>query len=293
MTFAFYSLAEPSTVRNIALPAWLLLFGLSSWVVADDVATKKVVYKQAGDTALEMTLHFPPGWKAQDQRPAIVFFFGGGWTGGKVEQFEDQAKYLASLGMVAARADYRVKSRHNVTPDACVSDAQDAVTYLAQHAQELGIDTKKMVASGGSAGGHLAACTGLTPAMNGDEAKLPRPVAMVLFNPVVNFAGEPRLMARLNDDKELAHKLSPVAYVQKDSPPALLLYGTADKLLAQGEEYVAAAKKAGCRAELFTAEGQGHGFFNRDPWKQRTLRRADEFLGSLGLLEGPPTLEKE
>jgi len=39
--------------------------------------------------------------KKEDKRPAIVFFFGGGWTSGTVKQFEPQAEYLASRGMVA------------------------------------------------------------------------------------------------------------------------------------------------------------------------------------------------
>jgi hypothetical protein len=60
--------------------------------------------------------------------------------------------------------------------------------------------------------------------------------------------------------------------------------------LAQGEEYVARAKEVGARAELMKADGVGHGFFNRPPWRDRTLRRADEFLTSLGYLQGPPTV---
>ncbi len=260
---------------------------------AGEPATKKVVYKQAGETALEMALHLPPDWKAADQRPAILFFFGGGWNGGNVGQFEEQAQYLASRGMVAARADYRVKSRHNVTPDICVSDAQDAMRYLVGHAAELGIDSKKIVVSGGSSGGHLAACTGLSPTIGNDAIKLPRPVAMILFNPVVRFEGLPQFMERINGDEKMGRVLSPVAFLQKSSPPTLLLYGTEDRLLSQGEEYLNAAKAAGCRAEMYTAEGQGHGFFNRAPWKARTLRSADEFLISLGLLPSQPTLKAD
>src|SRR5262245_11432486 len=88
---------------------------------ASDMKTK--------EAELAVHLHFPEGWKKEDRRAAIVFFFGGGWTSGNVRQFEPQATYLAGRGMVAARADYRVKSRHGVTPDQCVEDARSAVSW--------------------------------------------------------------------------------------------------------------------------------------------------------------------
>ena len=44
-------------------------------------------------------------------------------------------------------------------------------------------------------------------------------------------------------------------------------------------------------AELHSAEGQPHGFFNKSPWQERTLYRVDEFLASLGYLQGKPTLD--
>ncbi len=80
-------------------------------------------------------------------------------------------------------------------------------------------------------------------------------------------------------------------HVTKDTPPALLLYGKQDRLLKQGEEYLARCKEAGSRADLYLAEGVGHGFFNRSPWQERTLQRVDEFLGSLGYLQGQATIK--
>src|SRR5581483_2338314 len=119
-------------MRTCGLLACLVL--ASSGARADE--PKTFVYKKAKEANLEMVVHYPPGWKATDRRPAIVFFFGGGWTNGKVTQFEPQATYLAGRGMVTARADYRVKSRHNVTPDQCVEDAKSAVRWLRQNADK-------------------------------------------------------------------------------------------------------------------------------------------------------------
>ena len=58
------------------------------------------IYKSTPQAELKMHVHFPPDWKPSDKRPAIVFFFGGGWNSGSVKQFESQANYLASRGMV-------------------------------------------------------------------------------------------------------------------------------------------------------------------------------------------------
>src|ERR1017187_2851235 len=76
----------------------------ASWLQAADSTIKTFTYKKTKQADLELVVHYPPGWKDTDKRPGIVFFFGGGWTGGKIEQFEPQASHLANRGMVAARA---------------------------------------------------------------------------------------------------------------------------------------------------------------------------------------------
>lgn len=257
---------------------------------------KSFVYKQTPQADLKLFVHYPPGWQATDARPGIVFFFGGGWTGGRVEQFEPQAEYLASRGMVAARADYRVKSRHQVLPQDCVLDARAALAWFREHAGELGVDPQKIVASGGSAGGHLAACTALGPKLAGEPAgdqAAYRPNALVLFNPALRFDGVPRLMERIAGDEAVGRAISPTLHLEKASPPTLILFGTADPLLAQGEELVERAKPLGVRVEMFAAADQRHGFFNRPPWRDRALVAVDKFLESLGYLQGKPTIKGE
>ena len=257
--------------------------------LADD--TKTFTYAKTKEADLRLVVHYPPDWKATDKRPAIVFFFGGGWENGTIEAFRPQAEYLAGRGMVAARADYRVKSRHGVTPKECVDDARSAVRWFRENAGRLGVDPDRIVAAGGSAGGHIAACTTLMPAPDSKD-EVPKTSskanALVLFNPVLRFG--PEMAKRVNNDEAVARAISPVLYLAKDSPPVLLFYGTDDRLLRQGGEFVRRSKDLGHRAELFTADEQGHGFFNRPPWRERTLRRADEFLVSLGYLKGEPTI---
>jgi acetyl esterase/lipase len=254
---------------------------------------KTFTYKTVGDRKLNIHIHYPPGWKAGDSHPGIIFFFGGGWTGGRIEQFLPQAEYLASRGMVAARADYRVKSRDGVTPNKCVEDARSAVRWMRQNADRLGIDPKKLITSGGSAGGHLAACMMIPRSVEAESDDLSIstiPQAMVLFNPVLSFENE-RMLERLNGDKQLAGKISPTRYLDKNSPPAIILFGTNDRLKIFGDEYWKKAHAIGIRADEFLAEGQGHGFFNRSPWTERTLLAVDKFLTSLGFLKGEPTIE--
>jgi len=255
---------------------------------------KTFTYKKTKQAELALHVHFPPDWKKEDKRPVIVFFFGGGWTGGTVAQFEPQASYLASRGMVAARADYRVKSRHNVTPADCVEDAKSAVRWLRQNATLLGIDPERVVAAGGSAGGHIAAAT-ICPGLDavGEDSKVSsRPNALVLFNPVLRFDGVSELMQRIGNDEKLGKQLSPTLHLTKDMPPTVLFYGSEDRLLKQGEELVEKAKAVGQKVEMLVAKGEAHGFFNKAPWRGRTLLRADEFLGKLGYLSGKPTLKE-
>ena len=152
-----------------------------------------------------------------------------------------QAKHLASRGMVAARADYRVKSRHGVTPKECVEDAKSAVRWMRQNAAKLGIDPDRIVAAGGSAGGHIAACTALTPGLDaeGEDAKVSsKPNALVLFNPVLRFSGIPELMERIGNDEALGKAISPTLHLTKDSPPTLIFFGTADRLAPMGDEFM-------------------------------------------------------
>jgi acetyl esterase/lipase len=252
-----------------------------------------MTYKTVGGRELQIHVHYPPGWKASDTRPAIIFFFGGGWNSGTVGQFLVQAEYLASRGLVAARADYRVRSRDGVTPDKCVEDARSAVRWMRRNSKRLGINPKRLIASGGSAGGHLAACTMITKSVeaDGDDLSVSTvPQAMVLFNPVLSFEHE-QMLTRLGDNKHLARKISPTSHLDKKSPPALILFGTEDRLKVFGDDYWKKAEEIGVRAEKYIAKGQGHGFFNRSPWKERTLVAADKFLVSLGFLKGEPTVK--
>jgi len=256
-----------------------------------------VVYKRVGEAELTMHVFRPRGWRADDRRPAIVFFFGGGWKGGSPEQFYPHCRYLASRGMVAMAAEYRVESSHGTTPFECVKDGKSAVRWVKLHASELGVDPGRILAGGGSAGGHVAAATGTVKGLDeeGEDTSVSaRPEALVLFNPVYDNGpggyGHERV-------KERWREISPMHNIDGDTPPAIVFFGSEDKHVSAGtaEKYKALMEKAGVRSDLHVYGGQRHGFFNYGDGKNRyyhlTVMEADRFLASLGYLEGEPTLE--
>ena len=256
------------------------------------------VYKNAGGTDLKIYIFNPPGHSATQRRPAIVFFFGGGWSSGSPAQFENQCRYLASLGMVAMTADYRVKNRQGVAAVECVRDAKSAIRWVRQNAGRLGVDPNHIAAGGGSAGGHLAAAAGVIDGLDepGENLKISsRPNALVLFNPALVLApvaGESN--AKFPDLRERAGvdpvQISPWHHVRKGAPPTIIFHGKADTTVpyATAEMFASKMKDAGNRCELVGFEGAAHGFFNfgrqGSQGYRETLRRAAEFLQSLGYL---------
>ena len=260
-------------------------------------------YKAVGDTKLNLYVYNPPGHKPSDKRAAIVFFFGGGWTNGSPQQFEEHCKHLASRGMVAMTADYRVGSRHQVKAVSCVADAKSAIRFVRKEAARLGVDPNRIVAGGGSAGGHIAACTGVIRGFDesSEDASISSvPNAMALFNPAVVLAAAPGLN---NDNQERVaslkermgvdpQALSPYHQVKQGAPPAIVFHGKADTTVpyATAELFAKAMTDAGNKCTLVGYEGQAHGFFNYgragNEYYEKTVKALDEFLAGLGYIDG-------
>jgi len=261
-----------------------------------NVVKQEIVYKTVGGVELKLHVFRPKDQAADERLPAIVFFFGGGWTGGTPGQFFPQSDYLASRGMIAISAEYRTKSNGGVTPFECVNDAKSAVRYVRTHADRLGIDARKIAAGGGSAGGHLAAATGTLKGLEPegeDLAVSSRPHAMVLFNPVYDNGPSGYGYSRV---KDRYREISPLHNIDADTPPAIVFFGTQEKLVPREtvEKFKAKMEKCGVRSDLHYYDGQGHGFFNYgrsdNVYFIKTMRETDKFLGSLGYLRGEPEL---
>jgi acetyl esterase len=266
----------------------------------------RYLYRSVDGVDLDLFVFEPEGHIASDQTPAVVFFFGGGWNSGSPAQFYQHGKYLASRGMVAIAADYRVKSRHAATASQCVEDAKAAMRWVRSHAASMGIDGDRIAAGGGSAGGHLAAAVATLPGYDAPSADLSVsaiPNALVLFNPVTivaPVAGKEeltddvtRFRDRMGTDPE---SLLPYHHVAANLPPTILFHGKADTTVPYETAVLFCQKliENGGRCELESYEGKNHGFFNygRDGNEAYvdTVHKMDQFFGSLGWLEGEPRL---
>lgn len=262
---------------------------------------EEYTYKQIDTITLKLFVKNPDNFNQKMEYPTIVFFFGGGWNSGKVTQFKPHAEYLSSRGMIAVLADYRVKTRHQATPFDAVADAKSAIRFLRQNSKKLNIDKEKIAASGGSAGGHLAAAAATVSGLNdpNDNLKVSaKPNALVLYNPVFDNGPTGYGYERVG---ERYPEISPIHNIDKFTPPTIVFLGTKDHLIPveTAKLYQQKMEAAGNRCDLFLYEDQKHGFFNfREDSKDgnryftETLVQTDLFLESIGYLRGKPTLEK-
>ena len=254
------------------------------------IATPDVVaFKTPKDgAALKLHIYTPPGHSPDtDSRPAVVFFFGGGWQGGSPSQFFPHCEWFAQQrGMVAISAEYRTASSHGTSPFDCVADGRSAMRWVRAHASELGVDPSRIAAGGGSAGGHVAAACATCATLDdpSDDTSIdPIPDALILFNPVYDNGpaeqgkntpgyGHDRVAARWSEISPLHIIESAEAQGRPPPPPSLVLFGEGDPLVPVPtmQRFQVACRNLGSVSELVVYAGQVHGFFNGP-------RRGDNF----------------
>ena len=240
------------------------------------LSTEEVVYRTVGDVELSLYLVRPE--EPASSLPGVVFFHGGSWRGGHPFAFLPHCHYFASRGMVATAASYRLLGGAASSVSDCVADAQAAVRWL--RALD-GVDASKVAAAGYSAGGHLAACAGLLPAVEpGDVSS--RPDAMVLLNPVTQVVRP--------DDHAVIDAVSPIAHVAPGAPPALIAYGARDFLRPLIVRFGEAMRAAGNPCEMVALDGAHtvvHPPVRRRDDYVAAVRIIDDFMVSLSFLDGP------
>jgi acetyl esterase/lipase len=234
-----------------------------------------------------------PRADAEQKRPGVVVFHGGGWVQSTKETTMNALclPYLEQ-GFVVCNVEYRVAhlSESPAKGPAAVVDALKAAKWFFDHAAKYNVDENRLVVTGASAGGHLALMVGMaTPA-----AKL---WPTVRFAAIVNEFGPTDVcdliergtgfavewLPEQEGRMELAKRLSPITYVRKELPPILTVQGANDRTVPveQNVKLTDALKAAGADAELILIPGAGHGFTTQWP---DVNRQVFEFLRAKGVL---------
>ena len=254
---------------------------------------EQVVYKKVDTTELKLFIQYPENRIQGELHPAIIFFYGGGWNRRNITHFVPQSNHFAKRGIVAIVADYRVRDIHGTTPFDAVADAKSAIRFIRKHFRDFSIDTSQIVASGGSAGGHIAAAASMVPGLNDPDDDLSissKACALVLFNPV--FDNGPNGFAYKRFGSRY-REISPMHNIRPGIPPTIVFLGTEDHGIPveTAKRYKQKMEENGNRCDLMLYEGQKHGFFrfreesqNNNKFFWKTLMDADDFLVSLGII---------
>ena len=247
------------------------------------------VYRALAPDPLRLHVFKPADWRKSDRRGAFVWFFGGGWTGGTPLSSASWTQWAAQHGLVGIAPDYRTRSRFNTSPLESVADARAALHWIETHAAELGVDPRRIVVGGNSAGGHVALWTAIKPTPPGssaEEAPAFPPAALVLTSPVSDTTKEKGYTPARFGENALA--LSPIDQLEVAAmPPLLLFHGDADKTVPQRQSLALRDKflAGGGVCEFINVPGGTHNFGGDLPeWRDKTRGIVAAFLQKHGLL---------
>lgn len=234
-----------------------------------------LVYKHVeGYGDLKVYVYSPPTMgDTPCRRTVVLLIHGGGWGVGSPHMLATHAAWLRDKGYVAITVQYRLMGKDNgVTPFECVQDVRSAMRFVRAHACRWAGDSKRIVALGESAGGHLAAACALLTDINDphdDRTVSARPDALLLYNPVLDTAppdgwkwtawsgeGGKKVAPR-------AKELSPTDHVVTGAPRTLIIHGDKDDIapLRWSEAFVKKMIAANNHhTELIVLPGRRHAF---------------------------------
>lgn len=267
---------------------------------ADKMLLVDLEYGRVGERRLLLDLYLPPD---RTPAPLIVWVHGGAWRAGS--KASPPITALVNRGYAIASLSYRLSPEAPFPAQA--QDITTAIRWLKAHAEKYRLDPQRVVLCGASAGGHLAAVAGVNAAVRefqgaeSDEIADDAAVPTGGVQAVVSFYGASNLQSILEqstphglsvrvpalqlllrgqptEQPELARLASPVAHVNAQSPPLLLIHGDADPQMpiAQSYELQAAYRKFQRPVELIVVKDGTHGgpqFFD-----EKMLNRVDIFL---------------
>lgn len=211
----------------------------------------------------------------EDTRPlaGIVMFHGGALHSGSADGLAPHCRQLASRGIFAVSAGYRLIDQGARSIGDCITDVRRAIEHFRRLAVVRGLGSSRLASGGSSAGGHLA----LVAAMIAPDRPLPAPdpgvAAVVALNPVVDLlAYSPEQQQSLEREvtRVAAGKLieySPAEFVRPGNPPTLIQHGTHDEVapISQVRRFRDMMVQAGNDCTLLEYERAGHAFHYPGP----------------------------
>ncbi|MEZ6122078.1 MAG: alpha/beta hydrolase [Planctomycetaceae bacterium] len=259
---------------------------------------RDVTYAVVDGHELKLDLYLPGANESKDAAPLIVWVHGGAWRAGSKASVP--ILDLVSAGFAIASVDYRLSTEAPFP--AQVHDIKAAIRFLRHHAADYQLDADRFSLTGASAGGHLAALTGVSANVAELEGKVGEHLQERSdVGHIVSFYGASNLQTILSqstphglsvrvpaltlllggppeDRTELLRLASPVVHVDKHDPPLLLIHGDQDPQMPinQSHELFGRYTKLGLTAEFDVVYGGAHGgpeFYSED-----RLRRVAAFL---------------
>jgi len=247
-------------------------------------------YKKVDGADLDVHIFQPQDKTEGEKRPAFIWFHGAGWRQGVWYWCLGLCEHFRTKGMVVIYGEYRIHDRHGSTPLDSIADVKTLVRWVRDNADRLGIDSRKIVVSGFSAGGHLAAATAaLQPAASADKSddgKGSAPGALLLVSACVDPTNDPWYREMLHHQENLQIG-SPAHHIRAGLPPTLMIHGTADPTCSfeAAREFSEDMKAAGNRCDIRAFEGKGHFFLLQNPDdRNEALNAADAFLKETGIV---------
>jgi acetyl esterase/lipase len=236
-----------------------------------------VIYTKTKDWDGKMDIYLPP--KAEKPTAIVINIHGGGWNKG-VKESQTGFSAFFKAGFAVANIEYRLTGQAKAP--AAVEDTRCALIYLIKNAKALNIDADKIVIMGGSAGGHLALMGGLlgndhrfdTNCTGVEDIKVAAIIDKYGITDVWAWAYgiKPTSKSAVSwlgekaKDEAFAKTVSPMTYVDKNSPPTFIVHGNADPTVPY-QHSVDLHKKLlelGVKTEFITVEGGLHGKFEKE-----------------------------
>ncbi len=191
--------------------------------------------------------------------PTVVWFHGGGLTGGQKEIPEA----LKGKGIGIIGVNYRLSPKANVQQ--CIEDAAAAVSWVFENITAFGGDPSLILVSGHSAGGYLTAMIGLDKSWLGKYGKHADDIAGLIplsAQTITHFTRRKEL--GIPEKQPVVDQYAPLYHVRPDAPPLLLITGDRElELLGRYEEnayLMRMMKVAGHNdTRLYELDGYGHG----------------------------------